>query len=151
VSRAWIMIGLSVRFALGLGLHLRNENPTAEKSSKESLGHTWWTIYSIECLMNSITGRPPVIAFEDCTVPLSQSFPGEGLYSTDYARSTIRRWTEYDSSRAASSNNSFEPNGQIPSKMLHFTGHIRVSLLSRKVLLELYGSRTASKSWRVCF
>jgi hypothetical protein len=145
------MIGLSVRFALGLGLHLRNENPKAEESSKESLGHTWWTIYSIECLMNSITGRPPVIAFEDCTVPLTHSFPGEGSYSTDYASPMVHRWTEYDLSRAANSNNTFEPNGQIPSKMVHFTGHIRVSLLSRKVLLELYAPRTASKSWQVCF
>lgn len=45
VSRSWVMIGIAIRFALSLGLHLRNEDPSIEDSKKETLVRTWY-VYS---------------------------------------------------------------------------------------------------------
>jgi len=143
------MIGISIRLALALGLHLRNEDPTAGEPRKETLIHTWWSLHSIECLVSTITGRPPVIAFEDCTVPLPDTLPGHQSDYTDFARQTARRRTEHDSPRGARSNNVSEHSGQASMQRRHFTGHIRITLLSQKALIELYSPRTASKSWEV--
>jgi hypothetical protein len=133
VSRAWVMIGLSIRLALALGLHLRNEDFETGELNKESRVHTWWSLNSIECLMSTTTGRPPVVASEDCTVPLPHSLPGE-------REKTLRRRTEHDS-------NAIRP--AVAPNQLHLD-HINVTIITQKVLLDLYSPRTAAVSWEVC-
>ncbi|EUC44072.1 hypothetical protein COCMIDRAFT_99156, partial [Bipolaris oryzae ATCC 44560] len=70
VSRAWALIGVSLRHAIALGLHLRNTAIESVNLGQDTLTHTWWASYCIETLMNTIMGRPPVITDEYCTVPL---------------------------------------------------------------------------------
>ena len=143
------MIGISIRLALALGLHLRNEDPTAGESRKETLVHTWWSLHSIESLVSTITGRPPVVAFEDCTVPLPHSLPGEHSNSARTGGQTSRRRTEYESPQSTRTSNMSEHSGQAPSQRYYFTGHIKIILLSQKALFELYSPRTAIRSWEV--
>lgn len=127
------MIGISIRLALSLGLHLRNEDPTAEKSKRESLIMTWWSLHAIECLVSSITGRPPIVAVEDCTV----SFPTTTLNeqsSTSERSATRMRRNSYSSTITENRN---------------FVAHIKIALISQKGLLNLYSPRTAAHSWEV--
>jgi hypothetical protein len=143
VSRAWVMIGLSIRLALALGLHLRNEDSEVGESNKESRVRTWWGLNSVECLMSTITGRPPVVAFEDCTVSLPQSLPRE-------RDKTMRRRTEHDSTdttRIGYTSN--ESRGTVASNQ-HHLDHINVTIITQKVLIDMYSPRTAAKSWKVC-
>lgn len=67
------MIGLSLRSALAVGLHLRNTDKSASAGKKNVLMRTWWGLHSIESLISATTGRPCVIAAEDCTVLLPQT------------------------------------------------------------------------------
>ncbi|KAF2822877.1 hypothetical protein CC86DRAFT_396455 [Ophiobolus disseminans] len=148
VSRAWIMIGVSIRLALALGLHLRNEDPTASESRKETLIHTWWSIHSIECLVSTMTGRPPVIAFEDCTVPLPRSLPGEQPDSRDPSRHATKRRTDHNASQTGKGNHISENDRWPSTQSRYFIGHIRIMVLVQKTLIELYSPRTATKSWQ---
>ncbi|KAH9869710.1 hypothetical protein IAQ61_006922 [Plenodomus lingam] len=69
VSRAWVMIGLSMRLAMALGLHLRNEDPTQNDAKREPLIQTWWCLHSIECLDNSCGCRYRKTVFTEANRP----------------------------------------------------------------------------------
>jgi hypothetical protein len=149
VSRAWIMIGLSLRLALALGLHLRNEDPLLDDAKREPLVRTWWCLHSIECLVSSITGRPPVIGNDDCTVPLPQT-PGRlPTRDNSASRQTSRVRTSYSSPQTTtSSENSDSRRGSMDeSHYLHT--YVNLTLISQNILLTLYSPRTATLSWEV--
>jgi hypothetical protein len=137
------MIGLAIRLALALGLHLRNEDLRVGESNKESRVHTWWTLNSIECLMSTTTGRPPAVAFEDCTVPLPHSLPGE-------RERALRRRTERGSISSTKSGYASKESEQTPVPGQHHLDHINITVITQKVLIDLYSPRTATKSWEVC-
>ena len=64
------MIGISIRYAIAVGMHVRNDDPSASPEKKDILAQTWWGLHSVECLLSSMTGRPYVLSDEHCTVPL---------------------------------------------------------------------------------
>jgi hypothetical protein len=143
VSRAWVMVGLAIRLALALGLHLRNEDVGVGESNKESRVLTWWSLNSIECLMSTTTGRPPAVAVEDCTVPLPHSLPGE-------LEKTSRRRTERGFTNSTQSRDTSDESLQTKSPGQHHLDRINVTVIMQKVLIDLYSPRTAAKSWEVC-
>ncbi|KAF1832463.1 fungal-specific transcription factor domain-containing protein [Decorospora gaudefroyi] len=147
VSRAWIMIGLSIRLALALGLHLRNEDPSLDDTKRESLVRTWWCLHSIECLVSAVTGRPPVIGYEDCTVSLPQSANRAPTRDGSVSRPTSRLRMSYSPSIINASSNGSEPNRRSADETHYLNTHISLTLISQKVLLSLYSPRTASQSW----
>jgi hypothetical protein len=144
VSRAWVMIGLAIRLALALGLHLRNEDVGVGESNKESRVLTWWSLNSIECLMSTTTGRPSAVSFEDCTVPLPHSIPDE-------RENILHRRTERGSMQSSQGRDISHERWETKSPRQHHLDHINVTIITQKVLLDLYSPRTAAKSWEVCF
>ncbi|KAF2186136.1 hypothetical protein K469DRAFT_631511 [Zopfia rhizophila CBS 207.26] len=152
VSRAWVMIGISLRFALAVGLHLRNEDPSAPTNKKETLVRTWWSLHSVECLLSAITGRPCIIANEDCTVPLPQVLPEEQIRHTPSGgQSRIRNdyiTPSETSPSTGSSTSEFFKRMELPAIAGPFLdAHIKIGLTTRKVLKGLYSARTANVSW----
>ncbi|CAN9203701.1 unnamed protein product [Alternaria alternata] len=148
VSRAWITIGISIRLALALGLHLRNEDSEAEEWKKELLVRTWWSLQSTESLLSAITGRPPVIAFEDCTASLPRSPPGEQLNHRDMLRKFAWRGTGDDSPHTTTDSYMSESGQQDPGRDCYLINHINIAFISQRALLELYSPRTAARSWK---
>jgi hypothetical protein len=132
------MIGVSIRLALALGLHLRNEDPSAIGTVKEALVHTWWSLHSIECLVSTITGRPTVVPVEDCTVPLPT-----GLLQHQSSRETSR-----NSRRRLNENTAPLTEQSISNASCH-VDRIKLTLIKQKVLINLYSPRTAAQSWEV--
>lgn len=134
------MIGFSVRLALALGLHLRNEDPEAEASRKKMLERTWWTLHSIECLISIINGRPTTIPFADTTVSLPYMNIEE-----DYQDN------QGSSSRKRSVRKSSEPNSASKTPEIgqdnYFLNHVKLTVIAQEVLIDLYSPRTASESW----
>ena len=105
------MIGMSLRSALSVGLHLRNGDASVNQQKREALVRTWWALHSIESALSSITGRPSVIANEHIAVPLPHNL----------SRNT----------------NPKAPVGQLPL----LDAHIMIGLLTQDVLTHLYSQR----------
>ncbi|KAL4925535.1 Zn(II)2Cys6 transcription factor [Aspergillus undulatus] len=59
VNRAWQVNGRAVRSAVSLGLNLRALSDQIDPVSKEIRTRIWWSIFSLEHLLSSMTGRAP--------------------------------------------------------------------------------------------
>ncbi|KAH7317930.1 fungal-specific transcription factor domain-containing protein [Rhexocercosporidium sp. MPI-PUGE-AT-0058] len=87
LNRAWTVCGLAIRHALTLGLHVRSEADDLSDYDKENRVRLWWSLYSLECLLNELTGRPSCISDRDISTPLpinidEEEFrPGKRLYN----------------------------------------------------------------------
>ncbi|CAI6342375.1 unnamed protein product [Periconia digitata] len=127
INRAWVMIGLSLRSALAVGLHLRNTDESASAGKKDMLMRTWWGLHSIESLVSATTGRPCVIAAEDCTVLLPQA----------------QRTSEVPFPADPLSKGDSESYMDLPL----FEIGIRQRLIIQKALELLYSPRASKKSW----
>jgi len=68
--RAWLLCGLAVRHALTLGLHVKSTAQTLSDADKEYRVRSWWALYSLECTLNELTGRPTCIADRDISAPM---------------------------------------------------------------------------------
>jgi hypothetical protein len=143
------MIGISLRHATALGLHLRNKDPAADGSKKDILMHTWWIAYSIECLLNIITGRPPVISDEYCTVPLPDSLPNRHHSSRGTSRHATRGPTGPSSTQFLSNRNYPEFDKDDATSRPYLISRIEISILTRKAQRCLYSPQTATQSWKV--
>ncbi|KAI8934787.1 hypothetical protein NX059_008473 [Plenodomus lindquistii] len=85
VDRAWITIGIAVRLAMALDLHLENPSDTSLASDVTNSALVWWSLRTLESLLGSITNRPTSISLSHCSV----SYPRISSYE-DYASSTAR-------------------------------------------------------------
>jgi len=77
--RAWTICGLAIRHALALGLHVRSEADSVSDAEKEHRVRLWWSLYSLECLLNELTGRPSCISDRDISTPLPLNIDESGL------------------------------------------------------------------------
>lgn len=64
------MVGIAMRAAFSLGLHVQHDDQTVSAAQRQSMICTWWSLHSLESLLSSITGRPSIIPNEDITTPL---------------------------------------------------------------------------------
>jgi len=67
---------MTMRMGLALGMHVKNDDPTATVVKKEHLARMWWGIYSLEQVVSTIIGRPSIGIFENCSVPRYYESPG---------------------------------------------------------------------------
>lgn len=143
------MIGISIRFALAVGLHLRNENPSADRAKKEGLARTWWCLHSIECLVSSITGRPPIIAEEQCTIPLPQNHLKNNSRDSSASGRATRIRRDCSSPHAPAGSSTSDSDRRTADEDQFLLAYIGVTRISQKVLYTLYSPRTAAESWVV--
>src|SRR5215471_21219004 len=59
--RAWNLVGLGVRYAYTLALHLVNTTPTMTDWEREFEVRVWHSLCSVERLLCILTGRPSAI------------------------------------------------------------------------------------------
>jgi hypothetical protein len=143
------MIGISLRHAISLGLHLRNTDPTMFESRRDTLTCTWWTAHSIECLLNIITGRPPVVSEKYCTVPLPNSLFEKQDSSRVMLSLTTRGLVDRLPEQSPRDNSRPLPDESVPSRMSYMNSRIGVSLIMREAQGCLYSPRTVTESWEV--
>ncbi|OAL51635.1 hypothetical protein IQ07DRAFT_630471 [Pyrenochaeta sp. DS3sAY3a] len=141
VSRAWLMIGMSLRFALALGLHLRNEDDSIDGAKRESMEDTWWSLQAIESLINSVTGRPPIILSENCTVATPRAAPPS---NHEHLFNDIHVTRHHVQSAYLTAHPSHRPGA---NRTHYFAAHIRMTIITQRVLSNLYSPRSASHTW----
>lgn len=60
---------MALRSALSLGINLRLTDDRTAAAAKEARGRLWWSIYSMEHLLASMTGRASCVSENLCSVP----------------------------------------------------------------------------------
>ncbi|KAF2109257.1 fungal-specific transcription factor domain-containing protein [Lophiotrema nucula] len=162
VNRAWVVIGMALRFGYSLGLHVRNEDKTASPVKRELLCRIWWATYALERMISSFTGRPSVGVEDDCSVPLPLPLSTEEIddaiilsrfgdrprqvssqlinhsSETSSASSSQRGATDYH--YAQSLNDSANSGSYLKSL-------VQIAMLTQRTLHGVYSASVVTKSW----
>ncbi|KAF2187211.1 hypothetical protein K469DRAFT_738344 [Zopfia rhizophila CBS 207.26] len=159
VNRAWVVIGISLRFAYALGLHVRNEDPTATVAKKETLLQMWWGLYSLEEVLSTIAGRPSFVLEDFCSVPLPLPLATEQLsdetltyqFDKQYEVASIHQ-SPSEASSATSSRIGFSvpshPGSEPSNAGSYLKGRVQVSMITQKAMVDLYSARVGIRSWK---
>jgi hypothetical protein len=73
-DRCWLTLGLAIRIAQSIGLHIEREklqnHPSPSQVALEMQRRTWHSLYVLDRLLSVQLGRPSAIRNHDCTVSL---------------------------------------------------------------------------------
>lgn len=152
--RAWTAVGIAVRSAYSLGLHLRNEDPSASLAKRETLSRKWWSLYSLEHLLSTVTGRPSMIAASPCTAPVPGPIRGAHTASRTEDVYRMGRPSASDvladgdfireSSRARYAAPTLELVGS--DSTITFAASVRLSIVTQAIVASPYSVTDPTKS-----
>ncbi|KAI8934733.1 hypothetical protein NX059_008423 [Plenodomus lindquistii] len=154
VSRAWTVIGIALRAAFSLGLHVRNGDPSATAGKRETLVRTWWSLYSLESTLSIMTGRPSVIVDSYCSVPLPIPVPEDKISDEIEATYRVRRgsattlYAESPTLSTTSTGLDFSSStiGVEANSGSFFRAVVQLSVITQKILLSLYSAATSLRT-----
>ncbi|KAF1828806.1 hypothetical protein BDW02DRAFT_634918 [Decorospora gaudefroyi] len=148
VNRAWYMIGIALRHAQAVGLHLRHEGLSVSGNRRETLARIWWALYSIESAITAITGRPRVVATKDCTVP-PPGAKGTEMQAIPHQTTTAAYQLSTSSSAASGAPTSSTPQLGDEGVIAPFeVAYVKLDILMDKILSGLYSARNSTHSWK---
>jgi hypothetical protein len=147
-------VGVALRSAYALGLHVRNEVPTATTTQRVSLVQTWWSLYSLERTLSIITGRPSIVVDSCCSVPLPMVIPEDDIpeeVEATYRMQTANASTQH--SATPTFNGSHTPSVDPPLIPLgpgrtdahsgsYFRAVVQLSIICQNILTSLYSAGT---------
>lgn len=153
VNRAWTVIGIALRFAYSLGLHVRNEDPSATAAKRETLVRTWWSLYSLERTLSIVTGRPSIIVDSCCSVPLPMPVPEENISDDVEAVYRMRKGsatTLFAANTYSISSSVIIEHPQTPVGLgtadansgSYFRAVVQLSIITQNILTSLYSAGT---------
>lgn len=174
-SRSWKVSGSAVRGAISLGLHLRNVGATTSDTSKEIRYRVWWSLYTLDHMLNVITGRPSCIIDGACTTPIPIPFDETDFQKPEAAQmlsnhtrkgSWIHDWNPSSSSLPSPSQNgesstdktvaikseaescSIEWLKSLPMTMsLYFFYLATLAYISKRANMKLYSGEAMQAPW----
>jgi hypothetical protein len=73
-----------------LGLNIRSEVSDLSDVAKEQRVRLWWSLYSLECSLNELTGRPTCISDRDISTPLPTNVDIDDLESGQWLYKYIK-------------------------------------------------------------
>ncbi|KAE8167946.1 hypothetical protein BDV40DRAFT_284434 [Aspergillus tamarii] len=175
VNRSWRFCGLSMRSAITMGIHLRNESPDVSPISKENRYWVWWALYTLDITLCLKTGRGPSVNTEFITAPLPLPFGDEALWKVS-GPALIREYRDHSqvigphplllqhqqhgqNSEASRTSISSVSDGLETSKGVscgpaldtsrYFLSFVQLTLLMRQSIESLYAPAGSSEPWRV--
>ncbi|KAJ5807606.1 hypothetical protein N7447_011062 [Penicillium robsamsonii] len=86
VNRASKFSNMALRSALSLGINLRLTDDRTKHAAKETRGRLWWSIYSLEHLLASMTGRASCVGEGLCSIPTPLPYEEEAFDQPDAKR-----------------------------------------------------------------
>ncbi|KAL2065211.1 hypothetical protein VTL71DRAFT_2880 [Oculimacula yallundae] len=172
LNRAWTICGLAMRDALTLGLHVRNVAENLSDYDKETRVRLWWSLYSLECLLNELTGRPSCISDRDISTPLpinineEDFWPGKQLYaSKDESPDTSEQSSRHSSQGSKQLRRQPSATYQMPvgadqplaytfpvltlptTTSTYFIYRTQLAIISHEIITQLYCAATIKESW----
>lgn len=160
ISRASVTIGVAIRFAYALGLHVRNEDPSAPPTTKETLVRLWWSLYVLERQLSTITGRPSIIVDSACSVPLPLPIAYEQLSDNVGEMDRLRR--VHSATPTTSPTNQVHPHGfttagvgRHPARAetksdanrgSYFKAVVQIAIITQNIFTSLYSAGTMMRT-----
>ncbi|KAJ5096347.1 hypothetical protein NUU61_005703 [Penicillium alfredii] len=83
INRASKFSGMALRSALSLGINLRLMDDRIHSASKEARYRLWWSIYYLEHLLTSMTGRASSVSESLSSVPAPVPFEEERFHQPE--------------------------------------------------------------------
>lgn len=157
-DRAWCALGVAIRCAQGLGLHLENVTKSIGKSEKLHGVYVWYALLSTERILSIMSGRPCMVKEHDCSAPIPLPVDHEGQSSE---LSTMEKFPSappgMPKSRSASSSPSKPSNkpwidriletGSESLSMVYFFHYLELNRLSQRVMEGLYNPHVRNLKW----
>ena len=142
------MVGLAIRNATCLGLHLKNVDRSLSQTQLDERARLWYSLYSLEVAIAEVLGKPPLTSFEYTTVPLSGLKHGPFEHGPE-SRDTIatrKLWLNF--LRRRRNDDQTMHGGQTPWQNLQFIGYgppqqhllyrARLARISNQIMTQLY-------------
>ncbi|KAI8937846.1 hypothetical protein NX059_005536 [Plenodomus lindquistii] len=162
VNRAWVLIGLAMRFAYALGLHIRNEDRGSGLAKKETLGRIWWAHFAFERFLSAMIGRPSQGVDRSCSVPfplpISTDDIDESIIETRFGHrlATLTGLLPRQAPTTGSAVQSPEFSARTDTSVTGFDSANSGTYLTNVVqlceitqeALHLYGTSTVGQSWQ---
>jgi len=156
VFRAWALVGLAIRNATCLGLHLRAVDSALSQVELEERARLWYSLYSLEVAMSEVLGNPPLTSLDYTTVPVEilNCRPIEETLSDPDTHGTRRLWLDFLRRRRDVSQTmrgaympwqNFQFIGYGPPRQ-HLSLRASLSQISNHVMTQLY-MPNLSGSW----
>lgn len=159
--RAWVVVGVALRFATALGLHVRNEDPSASEAKREVLVRVWWSLYYLERQLSIITGRPSVIVDSCCSVPLPVPFSEQQIAENANLIDASRRSSLASNISLIASSHTFSSDNRLggdsgrsppkigvaePNTASYFRAVVQMCIVTQSILTSLYSAATLIRS-----
>ncbi|KEF53696.1 uncharacterized protein A1O9_10096 [Exophiala aquamarina CBS 119918] len=148
INKAWILVGLAMRAAICIGLHLKAADGVLKPSQLEERVRLWYSLYSLEVTVSEVFGKPPSLSLGYTTVTLDalKSATDENASILSDAVGSKKLWLDFLRSRRNVTQTM--RGGQVPWQNLQFVGYtppeqhrsfrVQLSRLSNRVMTELY-------------
>lgn len=172
-SRSWKVCGLAMRSAQTMGLHLRNECRRVSPFSKEIRYRMWWSIYQLDTLLSTMTGRPLCTDERFSVTPLPLPFEegsfrneqAQKLMNNTKARSFMTRevllgksmasqdssndssYSEFSISGATEDQSLIEIENGTNCGSLYFLYAVDLATLQREAISAIHAPGVAHKAW----
>ncbi|KXT06835.1 hypothetical protein AC578_7295 [Pseudocercospora eumusae] len=126
-ERCWTTLGVALKIAQCLGLHVEEEHPprrqsTTSKIERELRRRAWHACYVLDCMLSLQTGRPQMVRIRDTAINLPHPLDDS-------------QWN-------------FEPDmiptpSSEPQHVDYFASEVRLSCIVEQIIMDLYGPRRA--------
>ncbi|KAJ5147916.1 hypothetical protein N7476_000571 [Penicillium atrosanguineum] len=172
LNRSWRLIGIAIRSALAMGIHLRSDTRNVTPLSKETRYRLWWALVMLETVLCVMTGRPPSTSANFCTTPLPVPFGEEDIgdqrvaqFFKDRKARSIAEMLHLSNDLTPSQDDDARPpqlesqkkeemklrrksnslNADHPLYLLHA---VNLTLIMRETIATLYAPASVQRSWR---
>ncbi|KAK5307862.1 hypothetical protein LTR99_000834 [Exophiala xenobiotica] len=157
VTRAWSLVGLAIRNATCLGLHLQTSHPDIGHTQRHERSRVWYSLFNLEVTLAETLGKPPSMSLAYTTTPIGQLDHGSetGTASFSGVADTRGLWLNYlrlrrnvvqtmRGGRMPWQNFQFIGYGEPRQQLYHRT---RLSVISSEVMAQLYMPTSNCDSW----
>lgn len=146
------MIGLAIRSAQSLGLHLQDVTRSTSRAEKEIRAQTWFAVSSLESVLTVTTGRPSMVQERHCTVVMPPTYAGEMSSQSgtpsDYSYQTSKDFgtrAKNPSQRSFAERLSDLNTNQ--NSAIYFRHYTELCVLSKEAVSELYNPHIRDNKW----
>ena len=157
---AWNVLGIAIRCAQALGMHLENNLHGLKDEAKLTRVRMWFAIVSLERMLSLVTGRPPMVKQADCSapVPLPASLSDDESFRGTSTSSQILSPDDFLVRLAGTTSSTLSSSAQGPKRydkptesitMTYFFYYLELNALGQRVLEGLYGPHIRHTKWSV--